>query len=249
MLETWVKVGRAGRTFFCNGAPDLTEPYLRCPNCPCLHGNTAFLTGCLCRSGTESPSSPLRVIMLIVESNAIIVSHECQSIVPSSGQSRENMVLFYHPHKRLTLTFTDDSFMRWRANCGIAHEAYLNICAVRFSCITPSCSVISPGISLPFETLCLWWTCTVNRSGLLGVRARPGSHRPLHKFIEAPLWGRHNSGLLCWESAWQWRDAGHFEHLQLPLLYTRRFGPQGDMKQTRSFGNRPKSATQDSFHQ
>lgn len=65
--------------------------------CACMRSYIARLTGCLCQGGTKSPLSPLCAIMLIVESNAIIISNECKSIVLSSGHwwvEGENRVFF-----------------------------------------------------------------------------------------------------------------------------------------------------------
>lgn len=42
---------------------------------------------------------------------------------------------------------------------------------------------------------------------------------PFIIFIEAPLWGRHNSSLLRRESAWQRLDVRRLEHRQFPLLH------------------------------
>lgn len=58
-----------------------------------------------------------------------------------------------------------------------------------------------------------------DRFGLLGTRPRSSSHRPLHSFIEAPLWETHKSSQLWRESAWQRLDVGQRAHRQLPLLH------------------------------
>lgn len=53
---------------------------------------------------------------------------------------------------------------------------------------------------------------------LLGIKLHSSCHRPLHSFIEAPLWERHKSRLLWRESARQRVDMGQNAHRQLPLL-------------------------------
>lgn len=69
---------------------------MQCTKCACMRSYIARLTGSLCQGGTKSPLSPLCAIMLIVESNSIIISNECESIVLSSGHwwVGENRVFF-----------------------------------------------------------------------------------------------------------------------------------------------------------
>ena len=80
---------------------------------------TQRLSGCLCKGGTKSPLSSLCAIMLIVESNPIIISNECKSIVLSSGRwwvegAGVCVVFFFFSYKRFTRTFTHDSPVKWR---------------------------------------------------------------------------------------------------------------------------------------
>lgn len=107
-------------------------------------------------------------------------------------------------------------------NCTADHAAYLQICNVKyFVKVEISFFFLFLHMSLMLKDKCFrffFWIYRANRFSLLGIKLNSSCHRPLHSFIEAPLWERHKSRLLWRESAWQRLDMGQIARRQLPLL-------------------------------
>lgn len=106
-------------------------------NCACMRSYIAYLTGCLCQSGTQSPLSPLCAIMLILESYSVIISDESRSIVLSSGRWRIEkgkmwrfLLLIQESHSHIERWLTNEMSVRnglWSDNYRVDHTVYLQI--------------------------------------------------------------------------------------------------------------------------
>lgn len=181
---------------------------MQCTKCACMHSYIVCLTGCLCQGGTKSPLSPLCAIMLIVESNSIIISNECESIVLLSGRwwiEGGNMVFFL-----LVIQEIHSHICRWLTNEMLVCEMVLDMIItelIMWRLFTDLCceiicieklyfGLISPQILLMFWKTNSWsaWTYRAGWFGLLGIRPHSSSPQT-PSFIEAPLWGGRKSRL------------------------------------------------------